>query len=187
MERLERVQLKALQRATQICISRFLKTSVQVWSSRCRRLKAMEQQGAQVIINKIRISLCSAAFKLYKERVALIRLDLMSEARADSYINRRTDRKVRIVFNAICQYVHQYSRQRENLRVLVSNQDIWLQRRGFLRWIDRGNLKTAYLLKEVQNEQTYQFEQLNKQLGKVVKVYTSKSEQKNQLNGSHLD
>ena len=55
-----------------------------------------------MIINKIRINLCSAAFKLYKARVALIRLDLMSEARADSYINRRTDRKVRIVFNAIC-------------------------------------------------------------------------------------
>ena len=50
--------------------------------------------------------MCLAAFKLYKENVAVIKKDLMREAKAESYICRRLDRKVKIVFNAICQYVH---------------------------------------------------------------------------------
>lgn len=50
--------------------------------------------------------------------------------------------------------------------------DIWLERRTYLRWLDRGNLKVSQKAQETQNHQTLKFDRLNQDLGKVVKCQT---------------
>lgn len=87
---------------------------LRTWQERCLKLKAMEVDGSGVIIKILRKNYISQAFSIYKQATGMIRQDLRNEKRADHYLKTRQARLVRKVYNAICFYIHNFSKAKMN-------------------------------------------------------------------------
>jgi hypothetical protein len=55
---------------------------------------------------------------------------------------------MRQILNAFCQYHVSYTNQKRNIGLALKNIDIYLLRKTFFKWSDKGNLKRINLLAE---------------------------------------
>ena len=101
----------------------------------------MEHDGAGVIIKKMRLRMCKQAFARYLSQCKLQRQEEQTERRCDHYLQMRSDRNKRRIFNAFLRFTTEFGIAKRNLKVLYSNADIWLKRRGFLRWSQKAKVK----------------------------------------------
>ena len=119
--------------------------------------------------------MCKQAFALYLTKINEFRQEEKADKRCDHYLLLRSDRNKRKVFNAICQFTKNFGTAKRNLRVLYSNADVWLQRRGYFRWASQTKVKAVWLKKKEQNDNSDQFNSLNEILGKVSKEHNELS------------
>ena len=71
----------------------------------------------------------------------------------------------------MCQFVSGYLTQTRNVGIALLNIEIWLKRRAYFKWCDKGNLKREHILKENQNFQTQTFDGLNQILGENSNIH----------------
>lgn len=88
--------------------------------------------------------------------------------RAQYFIELRASRTTRRLFNALCQYLHQYRKAKQTMGTLCNNIDIWRTKRFFKTWMDQGNVKTIQEAHADQALKIDEFEQINVKLGDKV-------------------
>lgn len=149
--RISRATKAAFTRASKIYHKMMLMNGLHTWADRVKQWQGMDTHGAGAIFRLMRKNYLTQAFKIYQSKVYDLRQDMRSEERADYYIKTRQARMVRRVYNAICQYVHCYNKARLNLKTMITNMDLWLQRKLWIKWVDQGNRKKIQFRRETQN------------------------------------
>lgn len=160
-----------LQRCLKIWHRRSVRRALANWQHTVRSLKALEAASG-VILAHLRRTMCRNGFRLLcagqQYRIVLDRLD----QRCARHLLQKALAKKRRLFATLQRYVQAHVRAKGNLRVLAANLDTWLCRWHFWRWQDQGNSKAVQRALAAQNRNSLAFDDLNCQLGAVVKQLT---------------
>lgn len=133
----------------------------------------MEVQGAGTIMRMWRKEVLKQIWRLYWQRIEMEKREERQQAKCDHYLHTKQMRKKRVIYNAFLKYFSWFQRAKSNIEILFKNMDVWEKRNYMQKWRDQGDLKTNQIKQKSQNQHTLDFDQLNINLGKVVKSHTS--------------
>lgn len=154
------------------------------WRDVCDFRNAQDS-ASTYLANKTRTWYLKRGYRLFKDGIHFRQQHERNLARAEHLLGTSGMRRKRQVFNALCVYVHRFRKSKGYWSMILGKMDNWMKRRAFLTWQNQGHQKVTDLLREEQNVNTLELEDLNTELGQHVNLHEKKMTKNHGLQGRH--
>ena len=105
-----------------------------------------KESGAAKLILKFRKKRERVAFERYLAGIHILRQDAKNEERATFFAETMKMRRQRNIYNAWCVFVHKFGKSKQYWNIVLTKMDLWMKRRAFTNWQNRGNVKVLQYL-----------------------------------------
>ena len=134
-----------------------------------------QQDGSEVILNKMRKRFLRQAFNKYKASCSKMKLEDRNEDSSASLKRNLDCRLVRKCFNKIRDFNNKNLTAKRYWKILLGKMDHWMKKRAFAMWMDGGNTMKMEMIMDEQNALNEESFSKNNELGGLTKKVADRS------------